>query len=141
MTEGCVFCDHDRLREADLSFENEFCIYASTRDPRDPPDVMPGAGALVPKVHRASVFDLTAGEWAATRELLLLVRAELHKRLAPDSYTLGWNDNGLHPHLHVIPRFDDEPMADQGVRSGIKDPANRRPDPWRPGTGRHMIGS
>ena len=41
MTEGCVFCDHDRLREADLCFENDFCIYSSTRDPRDPPDVIP----------------------------------------------------------------------------------------------------
>jgi uncharacterized protein DUF5753 len=30
---------------------------------------------------------------------------------------------------------DDEPMAAQGVRSGIKDTANRRSDPWRPGTG------
>ena len=49
MTEGCVFCDHDRLREADLYFENEFCIYASTRDPRDPPDVIPGCGGIVPK--------------------------------------------------------------------------------------------
>ena len=58
---------------------------------------------------------------------------------APDGYTLGWNDQGgLHPHLHIIPRFDDEPMAGHGVRSGIKDPANRRPDPWRPGTGRHF---
>ena len=93
MTEGCVFCDHDRLREADLYFENEFCIYASTRDPRDPPDVIPGCGGIVPKLHRASLFDLTAEEWAATRELLLLVRVEVHKRLAPDSYTLGWNDN------------------------------------------------
>jgi diadenosine tetraphosphate (Ap4A) HIT family hydrolase len=138
MTEGCVFCDHDRLREADLCLENGFCIYSSTRDPRDPPDVMPGSGAIVPKAHRASPFDLTAGEWAATRELLILVRAELHRRLAPDGYTLGWNDQtGLHPHLHVIPRFDDEPMAGHGVRTGIKDPANRRPDPWRPGTGRH----
>jgi histidine triad (HIT) family protein len=139
MTEGCVFCDHDRLREADLHFENDFCIYSSTRDPRDPPDVIPGCGGIVPKIHRASPFDLTAQEWTGTRELLLLVRAELHKRLAPDGYTLGWNDqSGLHAHLHVIPRFDDEPMAGQGVRSGIKDPANRRPDPWRPGTGRHM---
>jgi histidine triad (HIT) family protein len=130
MTEGCVFCDHDKLREADLYFENEFCFYASTRDPRDPPDVIPGCGGIFPKVHRTSPFELTAEEWAATRDLLLLVRAELHKRLAPDGYTLGWNDqDGLHPHLHVIPRFDDEPMADQGVRSGIKDPANRRPDP------------
>jgi histidine triad (HIT) family protein len=142
MTEGCVFCDHDRLREADLCFENDFCIYSSTRDPRDPPDVIPGCGAIVPKVHRASPFDLTAEEWAATRELLLLVRAELHKRLAPDGYTLGWNDQArLHPHLHVIPRFDDEPLAGHGVRSGIKDPANRRPDPWGPGTGRHLAGS
>jgi diadenosine tetraphosphate (Ap4A) HIT family hydrolase len=139
MTEGCVFCDHERLREADLYFENDFCIYASTRDPRDPPDVIPGCGGIVPKVHRASPFDLTAEEWAATRELLLLVRAALHERLAPDGYTLGWNDQGgLHPHLHIIPRFDDEPMADHGVRSGIKDPANQRADPWRPGTGRHM---
>jgi hypothetical protein len=50
MTEGCVFCDHDRLREADLCFENDFCIYSSTRDPRDPPDVIPGCGAIVPKL-------------------------------------------------------------------------------------------
>jgi histidine triad (HIT) family protein len=112
MTEGCVFCDHDMLREADLYFENDFCIYSSSRDPRDPPDVIPGCGAIVPKVHRASPFDLTAEEWAATRELLLRVRAGLHKRLAPDGYTLGWNDQGgLHAHLHLIPRFDDEPAG------------------------------
>jgi hypothetical protein len=54
MTGGCVFCDHHRLREADLYFENAFCIYSSTRDPRDPPDVIPGCGGIVPKVHRAS---------------------------------------------------------------------------------------
>ncbi len=49
MTEGCVFCDHGRLCEADLYFENDFCIYASTRDPRDPPDVVPGCGGIVRK--------------------------------------------------------------------------------------------
>ncbi len=32
MTEGCVSCDHDRLREADLYFENDLCIYSSIRD-------------------------------------------------------------------------------------------------------------
>ena len=52
MTEGCVLCGHDSLREADLYFENDFCIYSSIRDPRDPPDVIPGCGAIVPKVHR-----------------------------------------------------------------------------------------
>ena len=93
-------------------------------------DVIPGCGAIVPKVHRASASDLTTEEWAATRDFLLLVRAELYKRLAPDGYTVGWNDHGgPHPHLNVIPRSYDEPKAHYGIRSGIKDPANRRPDP------------
>src|ERR1700746_3707446 len=106
MTEDCVFCDHDRLREADLCFENDLCIYSSTRDPRDRTDVIPGCGGIAPKVPRASPFDLTAEEWAATRELLLLVRAELHKRLAPDGYTLGWDDQGgVPPPPSVLPRL------------------------------------
>jgi diadenosine tetraphosphate (Ap4A) HIT family hydrolase len=47
------------------------------------------------------------------------------KALAPDGYTLGWNDqSGLHPHLHIIPRFDDEPMAGHGVPA----PAGTWPD-------------
>jgi diadenosine tetraphosphate (Ap4A) HIT family hydrolase len=57
---------------------------------------------------------------------------------APDGYTLVWNcspDVG-HAHMHVIPRLDDEPLADRGGRSAIKVPANRRPDPFRPGNGR-----
>ena len=36
MTEGCVFCDHDRLREADLYFENDSAI-ASDRESKIPP--------------------------------------------------------------------------------------------------------
>src|SRR5436189_6270195 len=55
----CVFCDLASLRCADVYFENEHCAYASTRDPRDPPDVLPGSGILVPIAHRASPFDFT----------------------------------------------------------------------------------
>src|SRR5258708_38735237 len=98
MTEGCVFLrsrQHARggpvLRERVLHLR----LDQTTRDPRDPPDATPGYGGIAPKVHRASVFDLTAEEWAATRELLLLVRTELDKQLAPDTHTLGLNDNGL----------------------------------------------
>jgi diadenosine tetraphosphate (Ap4A) HIT family hydrolase len=29
-------------------------------------------------------------------------------------------------HLHVIPRFADEPLAGKGIRHWIKQPANRR---------------
>jgi diadenosine tetraphosphate (Ap4A) HIT family hydrolase len=140
--DGCVFCDLTQFRAADLCFENEHCLYASTRDPRDPPDVLPGCGVIIPIAHKVSPFDFTADEWAATHELLLKAKAAQDERLAPDGYALIWNcfsERGQpfhHAHLHVIPRFDDEPRADQGGRSAIKAPENVRPEPFRAGNGR-----
>ena len=148
MTENhCVFCDLTQFRAADVCIENAFCLYASTRDPRDPPDVLPGCGVIIPIAHRPSPFDFTADEWAATHELLIKAKAAQDERLAPDGYTLIWNccseigQPPLHAHLHVIPRFDDEPLADRGGRSAIKVRENRRPDPSRRGSGRaHSFG-
>ena len=125
--DGCVFCDLQFLRTADVCIETAFCVYASTRDPRDPPEVLPGCGVIVPLAHRASPFDFTDEEWGATHELLLAAKAAQDERLAPDGYLLVWNsspDVG-HAHLHVVPRFDDEPLADRGGRSAVKVPENR----------------
>jgi histidine triad (HIT) family protein len=137
----CVFCDLSRLRVADVYIENDHCVYASTRDPRDPPDVLPGCGVIVPRAHRSSPFDFSAAEWAATHELLLAAKSAQDDRLEPDGYTLVWNcwpEIG-HAHLHVLPRFDDEPLAELGGRSAIKAPENRRPHPFKPGTGRARL--
>jgi hypothetical protein len=41
--------------------------------------------------------------------------------------------------LHVIPRFDDEPLSHEGGRSAIKVPENRRPDPTARGGGRAQL--
>ena len=41
-------CDRAVLRRsAEVYFENEYFLYASTRDPRDPPDVLPGSGVAI----------------------------------------------------------------------------------------------
>ena len=142
---SCVFCDRRALREeAEIYIENEHCLYASTRDPRDPPDVLPGSGVIVPIAHKASPFDFSAEEWAAVHELLLAAKAEWDARLSPDGYGLYWScfpplgsdAESMHAHLHVVPRFDDEPCAEGGGRVGIKEAANRRPDPFAPGNGR-----
>jgi histidine triad (HIT) family protein len=144
MTDDCGFCDRSPLRKAEVYIENEYCVYASTRDPRDPPDVLPGCGIIVPIAHRATPFDFTPDEWAATHELLLAAKAAWDERLAPDGYTLIWNcfpSDGedcspMHAHLHVLPRFDDERRAGAGGRTAIKVPENVRPDPWAKGNGR-----
>jgi histidine triad (HIT) family protein len=120
--DGCVFCDLAQFRAAEVCIENAFCLYASTRDPRDPPDVLPGCGVIIPIAHRLSPFDFTAEEWAATHELLLQAKAAQDERLAPDGYTLVWNcfsepgEPPHHAHLHVL--------------------ENRRPDPFGHGNGR-----
>ena len=148
MTEPtCTFCDRSWMQRADIFIENDLCVFVSSEDADTraraglPPGVLPGSGVIVPIAHRRSPFDLTADERMATRALLLAARRALHDVLAPDGYTLGWNaQSGLHAHLHVLPRFDDEPMVNTGVRSGINVPENRRPDPYRRGSGRALLG-
>jgi histidine triad (HIT) family protein len=97
---------------------------------------------IVPIEHRVSPFDFTPEQRAATHELLLAAKAAREERLEPDGYALIWNcgpsggQETAHAHLHVIPRFDDEPLAGAGGRTAIKVPENRRPDPFAPGRGR-----
>lgn len=76
-----------------------------------------------------SVFELTLTEWADSRELLLRARTALHDLLAPDGYLIGWNQGStLRPHMRVIPRFDDEPLAALGgQRPGKQGGLVRRP--------------
>jgi len=142
MADGCDFCDLTQFRAADICFENAHCLYASTHDPADPSGVLPGSGVIIPIAHRETPFDFTAEEWAATHELLIKAKAAQDERLAPDGYTLIWNcypaggQAVQHAHLHVLPRFDDEPYAGRGGRWAIKQPENRRPDPTRRGSGR-----
>ncbi len=65
----------------------------------------------------------------------------LDERLRPDGYNLIWNvkpDAGqevAHVHLHLVPRFNDEPFTGRGARWHLKQPDNRRRDPLAPGKG------
>jgi histidine triad (HIT) family protein len=53
--------------------------------------------------------------------------------LRPDGFNVGWNCGPVggqvipHAHLHVIPRFADEPYAGKGIRHWLKQESNRRP--------------
>ena len=89
------------------------------------------SGVIVPVVHRETVFDLTESELAATFRLLRQVKTWMDAEFSPDGYNVGWNcgrvggQEVFHAHLHVIPRFAQEPLAGQGTRSYLKSDANR----------------
>lgn len=117
----------------DLISENELCVFVRNRWGRTDSQILPGSGTIAPKAHRESPFELSAPEWEATRLLLLDVKAMIDEELRPEGYNIAWNVGRVggqelaHAHLHVVPRFADEPHAGKGVRWWIKQEDNRRP--------------
>jgi histidine triad (HIT) family protein len=100
-----------------------------------------GSGAIIPKAHRPTVFELTPDEIVATFELLRQARPLLDERYKPDGFNIGWNcyaagGGGPHAHLHLLLRFWDEPKAGQGIRWPLRQPDNRRPRSGCSGTRR-----
>jgi histidine triad (HIT) family protein len=90
-----------------------------------------GSGIIIPVRHAPTVFDLTEAEMASTFTLLKAVKAWMDERYHPDGYTVGWNCGAvggqldMHAHLHLIPRYRQEPYAGRGLRSWLKGPENR----------------
>jgi histidine triad (HIT) family protein len=89
------------------------------------------SGVIIPIQHRETVFDLTDAEIAATFQLLSRIKKWMDDRFSPDGYNIGWNcgrvggQQVFHAHMHVIPRFRQEPLAGKGIRSLLKSDANR----------------
>ena len=128
MTSDCPFC---QLTNQRIILENEHGLFLQEMIPSS---VLIGSGVIVPRQHRATVFDLTAEEWAATQTLLMQARAYLDAHYAPQGYNIGWNSGEVagqvifHAHLHIMTRYADEPYAGKGIRHWLKQEANRRPD-------------
>lgn len=128
MEELCPLCNPEMIEDQKAVLSNEHCLFLQM-----PQKVLKGSGLIVPREHRPTVFDLTEEEWHATFSLLKEVKKWLDDIDQPDGYTIGWNSGEtggqhiFHAHLHVIPRFQDEPYAGRGIRSWLKDINNMRP--------------
>ncbi|KQL34400.1 HIT family protein [Psychrobacillus sp. FJAT-21963] len=126
---NCPFCNPQKDVEQNIIFENETCFFLQHINQQE---VLEGCGLIVPKKHHANPFELTKDEWNDTNELLQDAKKYLDDKYSPDGYTLGWNvgevsnQSILHSHLHVIPRYNDEPLAGKGVRYWLKQPENKR---------------
>ncbi len=123
----CPFCHPESDERQRVVIENKHCRFL-----QEPQEVLIGSGVIVPRSHRQTVFDLTAEEWAATFSLLKEAKERLDAEHGPQGYNVGWNSGSVggqeifHAHLHVIPRYADEPLAGKGIRYWLKQPMNRR---------------
>jgi diadenosine tetraphosphate (Ap4A) HIT family hydrolase len=123
----CPFCYPQKLENTRIVLENAHCLFLQA-----PQEVLIGSGIIIPRAHRETVFDLTEAEWAGTFDLLKQAKALLDAEYAPGGYNVGWNNGSVagqevfHVHLHVIPRYADEPLAGKGIRYWLKQPENKR---------------
>ena len=70
-----------------------------------------GHALVIPKVHGASLADLSAADRTAVFELGAALSVHLQEALEADGLTIGLNDGMaagqevLHVHLHLVPRW------------------------------------
>lgn len=126
----CIFCEWATDPNQRLVQRNHSAVFLQNARAQG---ALVGSGIIVPVRHVPTVFDLTNNEVRATFLLLAEVKAWMDVTYQPDGYNVGWNCGAaagqeiMHAHLHVIPRFKDEPFAGRGIRSWLKEDANRRP--------------
>lgn len=108
-------------------FETDTCVCVDEDN-----SILIGACYIIPKAHKETPFDLTDKEWVDTKVLINKVKNYLDNKYKPDGYNLGWNIGAVggqyvnHSHLHVIPRYKDEPLAGKGVRHFLMQEENKR---------------
>ncbi|MCL2377272.1 MAG: HIT family protein [Defluviitaleaceae bacterium] len=115
-------------------FENELVVAVLSTDSSGKvlSKALIGSYVIIPKRHVESPFDLSEQEWLATKEMMDTVKQYLDEKYNPDGYNLGWNVGQVagqevsRVHLHIIPRFADEPFAGKGIRHWLKKDENAR---------------
>ena len=122
---NCRFCD--RLADqTETILENDLCVFLQKEE-----SVLIDSGLIIPRAHRETVFDLTPSEWSALYDMIHQAKTLLDQTYQPDGYNLGWNcgatggQHVFHAHLHIIPRYKDEPYAGKGIRYWLSQDENK----------------
>ena len=111
-------------------FENDTMVAVKSNNLKN--NTLIGSYVIIPKSEVGSPFELSDKEWADSKLLMQELKAYLDEKYQPDGYNIGWNvgkaagQEVKHAHLHIIPRYDDEPLAGKGIRYWFKQPENIR---------------
>ena len=114
----------------DRHFENETMVAVRSNNLKN--NTLIGSYVIIPKSQVETPFDLTEKEWNDSKLLMTELKEYLDKKYNPDGYNIGWNVGKVagqevaHAHMHIIPRYADEPLAGRGLRYWFKQPENIR---------------
>ncbi len=118
------------LESGDPPFENDTMIAVRSNNLKN--NTLIGSYVIIPKSDVGSPFEMTDKEWIDLTSLMKKVKKYLDDKYHPDGYNIGWNVGKVagqevtHAHMHIIPRYADEPLAGKGIRYWFKQADNIR---------------
>ena len=121
----CACCNYKE--NYDVLFESEHAVLIAAKN-----EILTGACFIIPKAHRETPFDLSVQEWLDTKRVLEFAKSYIDDRYKPGGYNLGWNVGSIggqyvfHAHMHIVPRFADEPFAGKGIKHWFMSDENKR---------------
>ena len=100
---NCPFCTKP---VDEIIFQNRLAKSFYDTKPANPGHIL-----VVPKAHVKTIFDCSAEQFLAIRQLILKVKRFLDRHFQPAGYQIGMNcypaggQSVLHAHVHIIPRY------------------------------------
>jgi diadenosine tetraphosphate (Ap4A) HIT family hydrolase len=128
MANSCPFCHLIENPDQKIIFGTDAVLFLQNEKEQG---ALLGSGVIIPVRHAETIFDLTQAEVCATFELLTRIKMWMDDTYHPDGYNVGWNCGRvggqitMHAHMHVMPRFRQEPYAGCGIRYWLKQAENR----------------
>ncbi len=74
--EDCIYCNITQGNHHEIIMGNDHCVYSLLKDQE-----IDGAGIIVPRNHKETVFDLSLEEWNATYQLLQEVKNYIDNKI------------------------------------------------------------
>jgi histidine triad (HIT) family protein len=109
----CVFCQiTNKSIPSHVVYEDDKVLAFLDIKP-----IHPGHTLVVPKQHSHDIFDISKGDWQHTADVVHTIASSIKSAVKADGVNLIMNNGGaagqevLHPHVHIIPRFEGDGIA------------------------------
>lgn len=123
----CPFCIENNLLRVNVLYQDDLWYITDMEE-----GSINNAVMGITKRHIETPFEINKDEWISLHALLRKMKKLVDEKETPDGYNLGWNvhktggQNVAHAHLHLLARYNDEPLSGKGIRYAFKQLENQR---------------
>ena len=127
MNDNCPFCVENNLLRGNILYQDDLWFITNLEE-----GSIDNAMMAITKRHIQTPFEINEIEWTGLQSVIAKMKRFIDGKEQPDGYNLGWNieqtggQNVPHAHLHLLARYNNEPLAGKGIRYAFKQESNKR---------------